>query len=97
MIDYNDLINKIVGKKTFQNVDGCNAAINIIECLEICPFIDVVAAYVGVLTQAIYDSMRYYLPKEDFHRLLEDLKERRLQSIDLFKLKEQKKLEEQRS
>lgn len=97
MIDYEELVYKIVDKKSFANVDGCNIAIDILECLEICPFMDVVAKHVGVSVQAVYDSMRYYLNAEDFKALLEDLKQKRGQKTDTFKAELLKDLKEERS
>ncbi len=69
------------------NVDGIYQVGAMLECLEICPFIDVVAEFLTMSTVDVYGKLKYYLSEDDFRLLIQTLKARR--KFELFSYKKQ--------
>jgi hypothetical protein len=83
--DFDGIRKRLISSRTIFNVDGIYQTGRILECLEICPFMDIVAEVLEIPHVAIYDRLRYYLTEDEFHLLLEILKARRKFEIFSFK------------
>lgn len=75
--DYKAMIQKLRQNMNIFNVIGRNKAIIILKCLEVCPFIDVVADYLEMTDVALYNKLRYHIGKEQLQLVYSDLAERK--------------------
>lgn len=85
--DFNKVRKRLVSSRTIFNVDGIYRAGLILECMEICPFIDVIVEFLGISRATVYNRLRYYLAEDEFQLLLETLKARR--KFEMFSYKKQ--------
>jgi hypothetical protein len=91
--DFNKIRKRLVSSRTIFNVDGIYQAGLILECLELCPFVDVVAEFLGMANKDIYGKLKYYLAEDEFQLLLETLKAQRKFEIFSFKRRWKRDLE----
>ena len=78
--DYDEIIKKVIEKVDILNLNGRNKVKRILECLKLCPFIEVIAEYLEMGSDvAVYNKLKYYLDEEDVSLLYKDLKIRRKQ------------------
>jgi len=77
MFDYDKEIKKITKGINIMNLNGLNRVINILKCLKICPFINVVAEYMNTIPRVLYDVLKYHLPNDVYGELLADLQNRK--------------------
>ena len=85
--DFDKIKKRLVSSRTIFNVDGVYQVGLILECLEICPFIDVVAEVLKRSRSDIYGKLKYYLDEDEFELLLETLRARR--KFEMFSYKKQ--------
>ena len=89
--DFNNIRKRLVSSRTIFNVDGVYQAERILKCLEMCPFIEVVAEFLKTSRATVYGKLKYYLTEDEFQLLLETLKARR--KFEMFSYKKQWKHE----
>lgn len=91
--DFDGIRKRLINSRTIFNVDGIYQAGLILKCLEICPFTDVVAEFLGMSRKTAYGKLKYYLDEDEFQLLLETLKARRKFEIFSYKRQLKHKLE----
>lgn len=89
--DFDKIRKRLVSNRTIFNVDGVYQVGLMLDCLEICPFVEVVAETLKMSRAAVYGKLKYYLTEDEFQLLLETLKARR--KFELFSYKKQWKHE----
>lgn len=78
--DFDRVRKRLINTRTIFNVDGIYQAGLMLKCLEICPFVDVVAKFLERSRFDVYSKLRYYLTEDEFQKLLKTLKVRRKDS-----------------
>lgn len=91
MFDYKEAQKKVMENLDIFNINGKNQARRMLEYLEVCPFFEVVAEHMNDNVDNMYKKLKYYLGDKEWEDLRNDVRTRRVASIDEFK--QSKKLE----
>lgn len=75
--DYEKIIESLKKSMNIMNIEGRAQTIKILEYLKECPFVDIIAEYMGCSTHYIYRKLKYHLDDQYYIDLLDDLVERR--------------------
>lgn len=75
--DYDKIERRLINSKTIYNINGIYQTGQMLKCLEICPFVDAVAEFLGRSRCDVYGKLRYYLAEAELSTLLGSLKARR--------------------